>query len=92
MRSINRSLTLCHCLTITLLDTYIIAVSINFHCIGLDIVHLTNSCHWIGGFQCFDGLLHFGHLLNDSVHQFVSLLIDAGEIDIQFPAQQQSMI
>ena len=59
----------------------------NFHYTGSDIVHLTDPCHLIGGFQCFGGLLCLGHLLDNSLHQFLSLLVNAGEIDIQVPAQ-----
>ena len=36
--------------------------------------------------------LNLGHLLDDSVHQLLRLLVNAGEIGIQFPAQQQSII
>ena len=64
----------------------------NFHRTGSNIVHLTDPCHLVGGFHCFSDLLRLGHLLDDSVHQLLRLLVNAGEIGIQFPAQQQSII
>ena len=64
----------------------------SFHRTDSNIVHLTDPCHLVGGFHCFSDLLRLGHLLDDSVHQLLRLLVNAGELGTQFPAQQQSII
>ena len=64
----------------------------NFHRTGSNIVHLTDPCHLVGGFQRFGDFLRLGHLLDDSVHQILRLLVNTSEIGIQLPAQQQSII